>query len=211
MDPLVRSSRSTRPLEHHAGTLYGSPLKQKPDTKRPAIVAAATSLFARKGIDATSMRDVAEAAGVREAAIYRHFRGKDEMAREIFASWYGWYTRQVRKVGEEEGPMRNKLRALVHVEFETARTHPQEFLYFCDNEARFLPEPRYPSGSAGTRQAAANGSGNGRCAFGRSGIAGRHAERRALWRSNLGDKPKGFADFGKRGIGSRELLANAWG
>jgi len=27
---------------------------------------------------------------------------------------------------------------LVHVEFETARTHPQEFLYFCDNEARFL-------------------------------------------------------------------------
>jgi AcrR family transcriptional regulator len=84
------------------------------------------------------MRDVADAAGVREAAIYRHFRGKDEMAREIFTSWYGWYTRQVREVAEEEGPMRKKLRALVHVEFETARTHPQEFLYFCDNEARFL-------------------------------------------------------------------------
>jgi AcrR family transcriptional regulator len=113
-------------------------LKQKPDTKRPAIVAAATSLFARKGIDATSMRDVADAAGVREAAIYRHFRGKDEMAREIFASWYGWYTRQIREVAEEEGPLQKKLRALVHVEFEAARTHPQEFLYFCENEARFL-------------------------------------------------------------------------
>ena len=113
-------------------------LKQKPATKRPAIVAAATALFARKGIDATSMREVAESAGVREAAIYRHFRGKDEMAREIFENWYGWYTRQLREVAEEEGPLQKKIRALVRIEFEAARTYPEEFLYFCENEARFL-------------------------------------------------------------------------
>ena len=57
-------------------------LNQKPDTKRPVIVRAATSLFAERGIDGTSMRDIAEAAGVREAAIYRHFAGKDDLARE---------------------------------------------------------------------------------------------------------------------------------
>jgi len=113
-------------------------LKQKPTTKRPAIVASATSLFARKGIDATSMRDVADAAGVREAAIYRHFRGKEEMAQEIFASWYGWYSRQVEEIVERRNSLQKKLRALVHVEFEAARAHPQEFLYFCENEARFL-------------------------------------------------------------------------
>lgn len=113
-------------------------LKQKPGTKRPAIVAAATSLFSRRGVDATSMRDVADAAGVREAAIYRHFRGKEEMAQEIFASWYGWYSRQVRDIAGREAPLRQTIRALVHLEFESARSHPQEFLYFCDNEARFL-------------------------------------------------------------------------
>jgi TetR/AcrR family transcriptional regulator, repressor of fatR-cypB operon len=113
-------------------------LRQKPDTKRPAIVAAATSLFASKGVDATSMRDVADAAGVREAAIYRHFRGKEEMAQEIFASWYGWYSRQVQEIVERGGSMQEKLRALVHTEFEAARSHPQEFLYFCENEARFV-------------------------------------------------------------------------
>lgn len=113
-------------------------LRQKPGTKRPAIVAAATSLFARKGVDATSMREVADAAGVREAAIYRHFCGKEEMAQEIFASWYGWYSRQVQEIVEREDSLREKLHALVHVEFEAARAHPQEFLYFCENEARFL-------------------------------------------------------------------------
>ena len=113
-------------------------LRQKPGTKRPAIVAAATSLFASKGIDATSMREVADAAGVREAAIYRHFRGKEEMAQEIFASWYGWYSQQGQEIVERGDSLREKLHALVHVEFEAARAHPQEFLYFCENEARFL-------------------------------------------------------------------------
>jgi AcrR family transcriptional regulator len=40
-------------------------LQQKPDTKRPVIVRAATLLFAKSGIDGTSLRDIAEAAGVR--------------------------------------------------------------------------------------------------------------------------------------------------
>ena len=66
-------------------------LEKKADTKRPVVVRAATSLFAEKGIDGTSMRDIAEAAGVREAAIYRHFTGKEELARDIFLSWYGWH------------------------------------------------------------------------------------------------------------------------
>ena len=113
-------------------------LKQKPGTKRPAIVAAATSLFASKGVDGTSMREVADAAGVREAAIYRHFRGKEEMAQEIFASWYGWYGQQVQEIAERSDPLHERLAALVHVEFAAAREHPQEFLYFCENEARFL-------------------------------------------------------------------------
>lgn len=117
-------------------------LQEKTDTKRPAIVAAATSLFAAKGVDAASMRDVADAAGVREAAIYRHFRSKEQMARAIFASWYGWYSRNVGEVIDGHDSLRNKVKALVRLEFAAARRHPAEFLYFCENEARFLRSMR---------------------------------------------------------------------
>ncbi|HTT74998.1 MAG TPA: TetR/AcrR family transcriptional regulator [Candidatus Binataceae bacterium] len=113
-------------------------LGQKPNTKRPVIVAAATALFASRGVDATSMRDVADAAGVREAAIYRHFRGKEEMAQEIFTSWYEWYGQQVQEIAQRADPLPERLSTLVHLEFAAAREHPQEFLYFCENEARFL-------------------------------------------------------------------------
>lgn len=113
-------------------------LKEKKDTKRPTIVAAATRLFARHGVDGTSMRDVADAAGVREAAIYRHFTSKEQMAEQIFASWYGWYSRQVQEIAQGRASLRKKIAALVHVEFEAGRSHPEEFLYFCENEARFV-------------------------------------------------------------------------
>src|SRR2546430_16315451 len=73
-------------------------LDEKPDTKRPVIVRAATSLFAKRGVDATSMREIADAAGVREAAIYRYFASKEELSREIFVSWYGWGRLQTRGV-----------------------------------------------------------------------------------------------------------------
>jgi AcrR family transcriptional regulator len=44
--------------------------------RREAIVQAAGPLFASKGFDAVTTRDVAEAAGVSEALLYRHFDSK---------------------------------------------------------------------------------------------------------------------------------------
>jgi AcrR family transcriptional regulator len=113
-------------------------LEEKPGTKRPVIVRAATSLFARRGVDATSMRDIADAAGVREAAIYRHFASKDDMSREIFVSWYGWYSRQLREIVRGSGNVKGKVRRAAELELSAARQHPDAFIYFCQNEPRFL-------------------------------------------------------------------------
>ena len=113
-------------------------LREKPSTKRPTIVRAATSLFARRGIDGTSMRDVADAAGVREAAIYRYFESKEHMSREIFVSWYGWYSRQVRDIVRGSGSTREKVAAMSRLELSTAADHTEAFIYFCENEIRFL-------------------------------------------------------------------------
>lgn len=115
-------------------------LEKKADTKRPDIVRAATSLFAEKGIDGASMRDVADRAGVREAAIYRHFAGKEELAREIFLSWYGWYTGKLHRIVDGPGAASERLRDIVAHEFAAAAGHSEAFVYFCDNELRFVRE-----------------------------------------------------------------------
>ena len=113
-------------------------LDEKPDTKRPVIVRAATSLFAKRGVDATSMREIADAAGVREAAIYRYFASKEELSREIFVSWYGWYSRQLREQVHGPGGTREKVYGAARLELSAAVEHTEAFIYFCENEARFL-------------------------------------------------------------------------
>ena len=113
-------------------------LQARPHTKRPAIIRAATSLFAQHGVHATSMRDIAEAAGVREAAIYRYFASKEEMSLEIFASWYGWYSRQLREIVRGPGDTKAKVLDAARLELSAAKQHTEAFTYFCENEPRFI-------------------------------------------------------------------------
>src|SRR6516164_894522 len=60
------------------------------DERRKAIVAAAVPLFARKGFAGTTTKELAEAAGISEALLFRHFPSKKhlfedgEYARELF-------------------------------------------------------------------------------------------------------------------------------
>src|SRR5260370_11529862 len=53
------------------------------DERHKAIVRAAVPLFARKGFAGTTTRELAEAAGSREARWFRHFPSKQLLYREI--------------------------------------------------------------------------------------------------------------------------------
>jgi TetR/AcrR family transcriptional regulator, transcriptional repressor of aconitase len=55
------------------------------DDRRRAIVDAAVPLFARKGFAGTTTRELAAAAGVSEALLFRHFPSKQSLYREILA------------------------------------------------------------------------------------------------------------------------------
>ncbi|MEG3635589.1 TetR/AcrR family transcriptional regulator [Micromonospora palythoicola] len=53
--------------------------RSKPALTRQAIVAVALDLVDRAGVDAVTMRSVADALGTGPASIYRHVSGKDEL------------------------------------------------------------------------------------------------------------------------------------
>src|SRR5215471_1871384 len=55
------------------------------DDRRRAIVNAAVPLFARKGFAGTTTRELAAAAGVSEALLFKHFPSKQSLYREILA------------------------------------------------------------------------------------------------------------------------------
>lgn len=53
------------------------------DGRRKAIVSAAVPLFARNGFAGTTTRELAAAAGVSEALLFKHFPSKQSLYREI--------------------------------------------------------------------------------------------------------------------------------
>ncbi|MDF1726234.1 MAG: TetR/AcrR family transcriptional regulator [Sulfitobacter sp.] len=76
-----------------------------------AILDQGSMLFAEKGYDATSMRDIAAAAGVSKALLYHHFASKDE----IYARVSFYATNNLYSFVEErlpaDGTAEEKLRA----------------------------------------------------------------------------------------------------
>ena len=55
-------------------------LTSNPQTTRERALHAAIELFAARGFDATSMRDIASAVDVKAPALYNHFASKNEIA-----------------------------------------------------------------------------------------------------------------------------------
>jgi len=77
-----------------SGTAPLIPRKHAKDQRQAALVEAANAVFAEKGYDATTTREIAERAGVSEGLIHRYFggkrgllmaivRGKSDMMRDV--------------------------------------------------------------------------------------------------------------------------------
>src|SRR4249919_1763993 len=54
-----------------------------PPAKRQ-ILRAAMKLFSERGLDGTSIRDIAEESGYTNPALYKHFAGKEQLAVHLF-------------------------------------------------------------------------------------------------------------------------------
>jgi AcrR family transcriptional regulator len=79
------------------------------------IARAAMSLFAKKGYLGTSIRDITHAAGITEAALYRHFVSKSQLAESVFLKHYETFSAKLSGVAIGPGTFSERLNAMVHL------------------------------------------------------------------------------------------------
>lgn len=103
------------------------------------ILAAALRLFARRGLDGTSIRDIAEASGYANPALYKHFAGKDELAYELFERCYRETMRRLAAALRGRSDFRGRVAALVGAYTATFDAYPEVAIYTNDNLSRFWP------------------------------------------------------------------------
>lgn len=89
------------------------PKRRRARNARPKIERAALKLFVAAGITSATTRDIADEAGVSEGALYRHYKGKDELALSLFMETHNRLGEMVMTAAMTEGDMATKVRAIV--------------------------------------------------------------------------------------------------
>jgi AcrR family transcriptional regulator len=110
---------------------------------RASIEREALRLFAAKGVDGTSIKDIAGAVGVADAALYRHFASKEDMANAIFARHYGELAAAIHAIAATALPFSAKARALVDLFCTLFDEEPDVFAFLLLNQhahLRFVPK-----------------------------------------------------------------------
>ncbi|MEX0758147.1 MAG: TetR/AcrR family transcriptional regulator [Tistlia sp.] len=80
---------------------------------REKIERASMALFLEKGVNGTSVRDIAEACGIAEGTLYRHFHSKEEMIREIFTEHYVAFSQRLSGAAAAVPGLEGKVACLV--------------------------------------------------------------------------------------------------
>ena len=99
-------------------------MSKEPRDRHEQILAVAARLFARKGVAATTVREIADEVGILSGSLYHHFDSKEAMVDQILAP----YLRDLRAACEEalsapSGPAA-RLRHLISASLQVAAAHP---------------------------------------------------------------------------------------
>jgi AcrR family transcriptional regulator len=82
---------------------------------RQQILSTAKNLFIQQGYHGLSMRQIAEALGVSKAALYYHFRDKEELLLAILDSSLDEMEAELQRIQLEQKEARQRIRAMVEM------------------------------------------------------------------------------------------------
>lgn len=89
------------------------PSQTRTRNAKPKIERAAIELFISEGIDAATTRQIAERAGVSEGALYRHYKGKEELAEALFMEFHDRMSRLLIEAALAGSDLKGRVDALV--------------------------------------------------------------------------------------------------
>lgn len=107
---------------------------------RQAILRAAMKLFSERGLDGTSIRDIAQESGYTNPALYKHFASKQELALHLFETCHQRIWSSCSAALGSAKNFEDKLDAYVGRWLELADEHPEVLAFLADSARTLWPE-----------------------------------------------------------------------
>lgn len=114
-----------------------------PATRREELLDLAAAMFAQRGLRATTVRDIADAAGILSGSLYHHFSSKEEMVDEVLRSFLDWlFDRYQHIIDTEPNPLA-RLEGLFMASFDAIEHRHAEVVIYQDEAKRLAGQARF--------------------------------------------------------------------
>ncbi|MBB1011867.1 MULTISPECIES: TetR/AcrR family transcriptional regulator [Dietzia] len=112
-------------------------------TRREELLSIAAGLFAERGLRATTVRDIADAAGILSGSLYHHFSSKEAIVDEILRGFLDALFGEYRRIVEAGLGPRETLEQLVRASFEAIHRDRDEVAIYQDELKHLRGNPRF--------------------------------------------------------------------
>jgi AcrR family transcriptional regulator len=120
-----------------------SPAAGQPATRRDELLELAATMFAERGLRATTVRDIADSAGILSGSLYHHFSSKEEMVDEVLRGFLDWlFERYEQIVTGEPNPL-ERLKGLFMASFEAIENRHAQVVIYQDEAKRLAGQERF--------------------------------------------------------------------
>lgn len=112
-------------------------------SRRDELLELAATMFADRGLRATTVRDIADAAGILSGSLYHHFASKEEMVDEVLRGFLGWLFERYREVIDTEPNPMERLQGLFMASFDAIEHRHAQVVIYQDEAKRLSSQPRF--------------------------------------------------------------------
>jgi len=112
-------------------------------TRRDELLGLAAGMMAERGLRATTVRDIADAAGILSGSLYHHFSSKEEMVDEVLRGFLDWLFARYQEIIDTEPNPLERLKGLFMASFEAIETRHAEVVIYQDEAKRLSAQPRF--------------------------------------------------------------------
>jgi TetR/AcrR family transcriptional regulator, cholesterol catabolism regulator len=114
-----------------------------PLSRRDELLDLAATMFADRGLRATTVRDIADSAGILSGSLYHHFKSKEQMVEEVLRDFLDWLFGRYREIVDAETDPLERVKGLFMASFEAIEHRHAQVVIYQDEAKRLSPLPQF--------------------------------------------------------------------
>jgi AcrR family transcriptional regulator len=118
-------------------------VEKAPFSRRDELLDLAATMFAERGLRATTVRDIADSAGILSGSLYPHFKSKEQMVEEVLRDFLDWLFARYQEIVDAEADPLARVSGLFMTSFEAIEHRHAQVVIYQDEAKRLSSLPQF--------------------------------------------------------------------